>query len=198
MASNADNIAFLAATADNAAATSSGYSLSNIPILEKDNWAAFIKTAKAWLIMSHYDDLITTTEPEQEEDEDDEAWLARYSRFTVRTLRAVTGLRTRLGTTAEELVDDSDIIISTMLATLESNFKAAGTGELFDLIIKFWHLRLADYKGIEEYAAEFIHINKKLGQISEGSALPDLHMVLKFLDGPSVLSIDYTCSKRGA
>ena len=64
IASNADNIAFLVVIVDNAAATSSSYSLFNIPILEKDNWAAFIKTVKAWLIMSHYNDLITMTEPE--------------------------------------------------------------------------------------------------------------------------------------
>jgi hypothetical protein len=67
-----------------------------------------------------------------------------------------------LGTIAKELVDNEDITMSRVLTTLESNFKVVGTGELFDLIIKFWHLRLVDYKGIKEYIAKFIYINKKL------------------------------------
>jgi Reverse transcriptase (RNA-dependent DNA polymerase)/gag-polypeptide of LTR copia-type len=170
-------------SADDNKLTSSGYAVNNIPLLAKDNWAEWDKTANFYLVLNYYDDLIDADPPAQIEDETAERFEKRKAKWIIRTLRAVTALRTRLDTGAYDLVEGEDMTVKTLLSTIKKNYAATGTGELFDLIIQFWHLQLSDFKNIEEYAAEFLLINKKLVNIDATAKLNDLHIVLKFLDG---------------
>ena len=83
-------------------------SLSQVPILEADNWAEFNRRANEWLVLAGYDDLLDGTAPSQDEEEANTDFQKRVRLYNQRMKRACTAIRNRCGVNAHSMVENND------------------------------------------------------------------------------------------
>jgi hypothetical protein len=69
------------------------------------------------------------------------------------------------------------------MAILETNYRSSGAGMANELCRKFYNIRLADWKNVNEYTEQFKKINNNLRQLYMFFTIPEPHLMQKFLHG---------------
>jgi hypothetical protein len=97
-------------------------------------------------------------------------------------VRIYIAIENRYYPNAQDLIDGLTEV-APIIVILETNYRPSGAGMANELCRKFYNIRLADWKDVNEYTEQFKKINNDLRQLYISFTIPEPHLIQKFLYG---------------